>query len=517
MHSETFSSTKRGCRRSTVKLFAAIVGLAAGIFPSTASIVRAEVPSPPREFRAAWIATVANIDWPTKKGLPTAQQKRELIRLFDEAVKLNLNAVILQIRPCADALYPSKLEPWSEYLTGTQGQAPEPFYDPLKFAVEEAHARGLQLHVWFNPYRVQNTDSKSEPALNHASVANKDIVRKYGNFLWFDPGEPEAVDHFIAVLTDAVKRYDLDGVHIDDYFYPYPINEDGKPVPFPDDESYARAQAAGETLGRDDWRRKNVDDLVRRMYESVKAVKPHVLVGISPFGIWRPNNPPGIQGLDQYNALYADARKWLREGWVDYFTPQLYWRIEGPQSYPKLLAWWHGENVQGRHLWPGNGAHNVRKSASVEPARNAWQAEELIKQIELTREIVPEGPGNVFFSMKCLVDNRDGLNDKLRKGVYANQALVPESPWLGKQTPAKPKVSAKRSSKGVAVELKPSKGPSPWLWVVRARSGEDWSIEIIPGAEKRAMIDGDGKVSEVAVSGVSRLGREGQIVNVDVK
>ena len=498
---------------------AVLVTMTACVFASAVVHAQGKIPSPPREFRAAWIATVANIDWPSKKGLPTEQQKKELVALLDRAVELNLNAVILQIRPCADALYPSKLEPWSEYLTGTMGQAPEPFYDPLEFAVEQTHARGLQLHVWFNPYRVRNSDAKSKPTPDHTSVAMKDIVRTYGNFLWFDPGEPKAVDHFIAVLTDAVRRYDLDGVHIDDYFYPYPINdESGKPVPFPDDESYARAQQAGETLDRNDWRRKNVDELVRRMYESVKEVKPHVLVGISPFGIWRPQNPPGIEGLDQYNALYADARKWLREGWVDYFTPQLYWRVEGPQSYPKLLAWWHDENVKERHLWPGNGAHNVRRNASVEPARNAWPAEELIKQIELTRKIVPEGPGNVHFSMKCLVDNRDGLNDKLQEGVYAKQALVPESPWLGKETPAKPKVTAKQNSKGVAIEMSHTKGKAPWLWVVRTRAGGEWSIKIVPGAEKRKLIESaDAKVSEVAVSGVSRLGREGQIAKVDVK
>ena len=498
-------------------LLAAIVVAAIGGRP--ALVQAAEVPSPPREFRAAWIATVANIDWPTRKGLSTRQQKAELVGLLDKAVELNLNAVILQIRPSADALYPSKLEPWSEYLTGRMGQAPDPLYDPLQFAVEEAHARGLQLHVWFNPYRVRHSDAKTPASPDHASIARKDIVREYGPYLWFDPGEPEAVDHFIAVLTDAVKRYDLDGVHIDDYFYPYPVNENGKQVPFPDDESYARAQQAGETLDRDDWRRQNVDDLVRRMYESVKEIKPHVLVGISPFGIWRPGHPEGIEGLDQYSALYADARKWLREGWVDYFTPQLYWRIEGPQSYPKLLTWWSDENVKDRHLWPGNGAHNVRRDASVEPARNAWKAEELINQIKLTREIVADGPGNVHFSMKCLIDNRDGLTEKLKNGVYAEPALVPESPWLGDEKAAKPAVVAKQGANGVTLNLKPARGGKPWLWVVRTRVGDDWRMAIVPGAETRRMVElADGEqASEVAVSAVTRLGREGPIARVKVK
>ncbi|MBA3485313.1 MAG: family 10 glycosylhydrolase [Pirellulales bacterium] len=479
----------------------------------------ADVPSPPREFRAAWIATVANIDWPSKKGLPTAQQKKELTALFDKAVDLNLNAVVLQIRPSADAMYPSKLEPWSEYLAGETGKPPKPFYDPLKFAVDEAHRRGLQLHVWFNPYRVRQTGAKSEPTPDHASVADAKIVRDYGPYKWFDPGEPEALKRFIDVVTDVVKRYDVDGIHIDDYFYPYPIQDENKNnVPFPDDESYQRAVDAGETLGRDDWRRQNCDRLVEQMYKAVKQEKPHVLVGISPFGIWRPGHPEGIQGLDQYATLYADARKWLREGWVDYFTPQLYWRIEGPQSYPKLLAWWNGENVKGRHLWPGNGAHNVRSGPDVAEGRTPWAAEELIRQIELTREIV-EQPGNVHFSMKCLVDNRDGLTDKLKSGVYAEPALVPEVDWLGGKPAGKPEISAKRNSKGVALDLKPGKGEAPSLWVVRVRAGSDWTVKIVPGGETRHLLElKNGKeADEVFVSAVTRLGQESPLAQTDVK
>jgi uncharacterized lipoprotein YddW (UPF0748 family) len=547
-----------------------------------------EVPAAPREFRAAWIASVANIDWPSKKGLSTEKQKEELIALLDKSVALNLNAVVLQIRPSADALYASRIEPWSEYLSGRMGVPPKPFYDPLKFAVDEAHKRGLQLHVWFNPYRVRHNDAKTEATPAHVSRSYPEIVREYGNYLWFDPGEPDALKQFIDVVTDVVKRYDIDGVHIDDYFYPYPINDEhGKPVPFPDDDSYARAMAALEAEGahgegghgaeaghgeaaahgeeaaheeesahgeeadahaeeavhgeeaahaeadahgekdahgapaakpkmsKDDWRRNNCDRLVEEMYKAVKKEKPWVLVGISPFGIWRPGHPEGIAGLDQYSVLYADAKKWLNEGWVDYFTPQLYWQIEGPQSYPKLLAWWQSENTKHRHLWPGNGAHSVRKSAGVPAARNAWPAEELLKQIELTREIVKDGPGNIFFSIKCIFDNRDGLTEKLKDGLYKEQALVPESPWLGEETPAKPEVVAKKTGKGVALNLKSSDGKAPWLWVVRTRSGDKWATEIIPGRETRKVIDA--APEEVAVSAVTRLGREGEVVRAEVK
>ncbi len=554
-----------------------------GVFSATAQ----EIPTPQREFRAAWIATVANIDWPSKKGLSTERQKAELIAILDKSVTLNINAVILQIRPSADALYASRIEPWSEYLTGRMGRPPKPFYDPLKFAVDEAHKRGLQLHVWLNPYRVRHSDAKTPPSPVHVSSAFPEIVRQYGDYLWFDPGEPESLERFIDIVTDVVKRYDIDGVHIDDYFYPYPINDkDGKPVPFPDDESYARAMAALESKGahaeaaghgeeaphgeeadhaeepehadevpsheeepehddaaeqgdeaahgeedahgepsakpkmsKDDWRRQNCDRLVEEMYNAVKKEKSWVLVGISPFGIWRPGHPEGIQGLDQYATLYADAKKWFNEGWVDYFTPQLYWQIEGPQSYPKLLAWWSQENTKQRHLWPGNGAHSVRKSADVPAARNAWPAEEVIKQIELTREIVKNGPGNVFFSIKCIFDNRDGLTDKLKAGVYKEPALVPASPWLGDEIPAKPEVSAKKHSQGVSLNLKAADGKPPWLWVVRSRSGDDWTTEIVPGRETRKLLKIEKGVApeEIAVSAVTRLGREGEVVRAEVE
>jgi uncharacterized lipoprotein YddW (UPF0748 family) len=385
-----------------------------------------------REFRGVWVATVSNIDWPSKPGLPSDEQRGELVAIFDKCVELNLNAVIFQIRPAADAMYASRLEPWSEYLTGQMGKAPEPFYDPLEFAVAEAHRRGLELHVWFNPYRVRLPGARGEPSPDHSSIARKDIVRKYGEYLWFDPGEPAAVDHFIAVLADVVERYDVDGVHIDDYFYPYQVRDDaGQIVPFPDDASFERAMQGRKRLARDDWRRENVNRLVKRMYDEVKRRKKWVQVGISPFGIWRPGHPEGITGLDQYSTLYADARKWLRQGWVDYFTPQLYWPIESKgQSYSRLLAWWAEQNVKGRHLWPGNFTSKVRRGPDVAESREAWSAEELLRQIEVTRG-QPGASGNVHFSMKALMHNYDGIADKLKQGPYAEPALVPESKWLG--------------------------------------------------------------------------------------
>jgi uncharacterized lipoprotein YddW (UPF0748 family) len=352
----------------------------------SAAVHAADLPAPRREFRAAWIATVANIDWPSKPGLPADRQRAELVTLLDRAADTGLNAVILQVRPCADALYDSPLEPWSEYLSGTMGEPPDPPYDPLAFAVAEAHARGLELHCWFNPYRVRHSDAAGPVASTHASVSLPGVVRRYGKFLWFDPGEPVAADRFIEVVRDVVRRYDVDGVHIDDYFYPYPVKEEGRELPFPDADSHARAMATGGLADRAAWRRDNVDRLVERLWREVKERKPHVLVGISPFGIWRPGHPPGIKGLDQVAALNADPRKWLREGWLDYLAPQLYWRIDAPaQGYLQLLAWWADENIRGRGLWPGNYTSRIRQDPTAATTANVWEAEEILRQVEATR------------------------------------------------------------------------------------------------------------------------------------
>jgi uncharacterized lipoprotein YddW (UPF0748 family) len=480
----------------------------------------AEQPDVQREFRGVWIATVQNIDWPSRPGLPVQKQKQELLALLDKSVELNLNAIVFQIRPAADALYASELEPWSPYLTGKMGKAPEPFYDPLEFAVEEAHRRGLQLHVWFNPYRVRMPGARGEPSPNHSSVMRKDIVRQYGDYLWFDPGEPKAVEHFINVLTDVVTRYDIDGVHIDDYFYPYQVRDDqGKIVPFPDDESYKRATRRGRKLDRDDWRRQNVNRLVEGMYEAVKREKPWVLVGISPFGIWRPGNPPGIVGLDQYDTLYADARLWFYEGWLDYMTPQLYWQVDSKgQSYPKLLGWWAEQNVKDRHLWPGNFTSKVRRSPDVPETRDAWSAEELIRQIEATRA-QPGAIGNIHFSMKALMQNYDGIADKLKAGVYAEPALVPESPWLGRETPGKPKVDATVNGNELALQIEAPRGKNPWQWFVQVETAGGRKTQILPGdTREHVLMLGDGEKAEaVTVTGVSRLSRLGKPARAEVK
>jgi uncharacterized lipoprotein YddW (UPF0748 family) len=383
-----------------------------------------------REFRGVWVATVANIDWPSRKGLSTAQQQAELRALLAKAAELKLNAVVFQVRPMADALYASELEPWSEFLTGKLGQAPEPFYDPLELAVREAHARGLELHAWFNPYRAHQPSATTPIPDNHIVKRRPDLAKRYGKHYWLNPTHPEVQDLSLRVILDVVRRYDIDGVHLDDYFYPYQEKDAaGRPIPFPDDDTWAAYQKKGGTLSRDDWRRHAVNRFIERLYKGVKLVKPWVKVGISPFGIWRPGNPPGIAGFDAYAGLYADSRLWLREGWVDYFTPQLYWPIkQEKQSYPKLLAWWRDQNPKGRHIWPG------LIPSRVTGGERGWPAQEIADQIRITRE--QGAGGNIHFSMKALMRNRGGVADKLKE-VYSEPAQVPPTPWLRERPGAK--------------------------------------------------------------------------------
>ena len=382
-----------------------------------------------REFRGVWVATVANIDWPSKPGLPTETQKAELLAILDKTKSLNMNAVVFQVRPMADALYPSKLEPWSEFLTGTGGKPPEPFWDPLKFAVDEAHARGLELHAWFNPYRARHPTAKTPAPADHLINTRPDLAKKYGTHYWLNPTNPEVQAHSLAVILDVVNRYDVDGVHMDDYFYPYQEKDEaGNLLDFPDDDTWATYQKSGGKLTRPDWRRDAVNQFVKTLYTSVKKAKPWVKVGISPFGIWKPGHPPGIAGFNQYEGLYADAKLWLNEGWVDYFVPQLYWPIaQEKQSFPKLLDWWVGENTKGRHVWPGLYTSRVTGEAK------GWPAKEVADQIEVTRRTAGS-TGVIHFSMKALMNNTGGVADAV-KAAYAEPALVPASPWLPKREP----------------------------------------------------------------------------------
>ena len=379
-----------------------------------------------------WIASVSNIDWPSKKGLSSEQQQRELLAMLDKAAELKFNAVIFQVRPMCDALYASQIEPWSEYLTGTLGKPPSPLYDPLQFAVREAHARGLELHAWFNPYRARHPSATSAISDDHIIKRRPDLAKRYGTHYWLNPTNREVQDLSLRVILDVVHRYDIDGVHIDDYFYPYPEKgTDGQVIPFPDDDTWAAYQKEGGTLSRDDWRRDAVNHFIERMYRDVKKAKPWVKVGISPFGIWRPGNPTGIAGFDAYTQLYADSRLWLREGWCDYLAPQLYWPIkQEKQSFTRLLGWWSDENVKNRQLWPGLFTNRVTGKS------NGWPADEILEQIKLTRAeaVRPGSPqagatGHIHFSMHALIENSGGIARRaqgrlLRAGTRARDCVA---------------------------------------------------------------------------------------------
>ncbi len=363
-----------------------------------------------REFRGAWVATVYNLDWPSRPGLSAATQKAQLRALLDRAAELKLNAILLQVRPASDALYVSEKEPWSAFLSGREGVSPG--YDPLAFAITEAHARGLELHAWVNPFRAAVHANDYLPP-NHVAKKHPEWVRRFGKQLWIDPGEPAAREYVIRVITDIVSRYAVDGVHLDDYFYPYPLRPGESS--FPDQSTWQRyGKKSG--LSRADWRRDNINDFVRGMYHAVKRTKPGVRVGISPFGIWRPGVPPTIKaGVDAYAQLFADSRKWLAEGWVDYLAPQLYWSIEpARQSFPVLLNWWRSQS-HGTPVWPGIATERI---GSNRPAS------EIVRQIELSRRGT-NSPGHIHWSMKALMRNQGGIDRLLEHGPYEEKATVP--------------------------------------------------------------------------------------------
>jgi uncharacterized lipoprotein YddW (UPF0748 family) len=522
---------------------AGVVGSAAPPFikPNAAWPVGIDAPPPPpREFRGAWVATVANIDWPSQTGLSAAAQRAEAITLLDRAKAIGLNALVLQVRPAGDALYPSSLEPWSEVLSGAQGKAPwlanEPAWDPLAFWVEQAHQRGLELHAWFNPYRARHSSAKSPLVLPHMGLRQPQVVKAYGDQLWMDPGEPAAVAQTLAVIKDVVRRYDVDGVHIDDYFYPYPLavpapvtpntNAAGvlpntapalvaptpaaaaptttppAELPFPDDEAYAAYRLKGGALARDDWRRSNVDTMVQAIHRSVHDIKPWVRFGVSPFGVGKPElRPPGVIGFSQYDKLYADAERWLQNGWMDYLAPQLYWQInrEGLQ-FPVLLDYWLAQNTAQRHVWPGLYTSQIKV-----PANPAWPARELIDQVQ-TQRSRPQSSGHIHFSMVALMQDREGIAGLLQWGPYAQTALVPATPWLGgaqTQAPAAPQL--RRNGNKVNIQAGSGEVVSRWaVWKRGGADGQAWRLTV-QGPQERT-VDAAG-AEAVAVSSINRVGQ----------
>ena len=405
---------------------------------------------PKYEFRGVWVATVSNIDWPSKPGLETREQKNEALKILDNLQQMNMNAVILQIRPSADAFYPSPLEPWSGYLTGTPGKAPSPYYDPLQFWVEESHKRGLEFHAWINPYRIA-LNAQKPIAANHIAFKHPEWVINYGNKLYFDPAIPEVREFVCQVVTDVVQKYDIDAIHFDDYFYPYPLKEE-----FPDSASFIAYRDTFSIDKKAAWRRKNVDTMVEMLHACIKETKPWVKFGISPFGVWRnkkdtPNGSETKGGLTNYDHLYADILKWLENDWIDYITPQLYWRINHPDvDYATLADWW-AKNSFGKNLYIGHGIYKIdQKSAIAEWA----DPKQLPQQIRIARE-TPAISGSVFYSYKHFQRNLLGLQDSLKQNLYACQAIAPVVDPSPSVKPGLPSVIKKSGKKLKWKEVEP--------------------------------------------------------------
>ncbi|MBJ7881740.1 glycoside hydrolase family 10 protein [Gelidibacter salicanalis] len=465
-----------------------------------------------REFRAAWVATVANINWPSKRGLSTQEQQDEAIKLLDFLKAHNYNAVIFQARPQADALYKSHLEPWSFFLSGEVGKEPSPWYDPLHFWIEAAHDRGMELHVWLNPYRSHHSTGGAV-APKSLVKTNPDIMVSLKNGMWWmDPSKQATQDHSSAVVMDILKRYDIDGIHFDDYFYPYASYNGGND--FPDAESYQEYLRTGGKLTKPDWRRAAVNGFVKRIYQEIKAEKPEVKFGISPFGIWRPGYPKSITGMDQYNELYADAKLWLNEGWIDYFTPQLYWKInQVGQSFPLLLEWWEKENTQNRHLWPG-----IR----IDYGRNAANVEETINQIELTRHIVSERKGTAHWSIGSLL-NDPNLSKALVDGPYKKQALVPASPWLKTTLPKAPVVDTKIVDNKLTISWRAAEAETVFNWVVFYKYNENWEYLILDRTKNTiefplyaGALENKNPLSSIGVIAVDNIGNQSSFNEIEI-
>ncbi|MEK8051331.1 family 10 glycosylhydrolase [Ideonella sp. DXS22W] len=467
-------------------------------------------PEAPRELRAAWVASVAHIDWPAAPGLPVAALRASALAQIERAQAIGLNALILQVRPAADALYRSALEPASEYLSGTQGVAPmdeatgQPF-DALAFWVAEAHRRGIELHAWLNPYRARHASARSAPAAGHVSQAHPEWVRQVADQQWLDPGEPGALAHTLAVVADVVQRYDVDAIHLDDYFYPYPVKDaSGRDLPFDDERSwqgYLANQASGGRLARDDWRRANVDRLVQALKPTVQALKPWVRVGISPFGIGQPAlRPPGITGFSQYDQLFADVERWCSEGWMDELAPQLYWpRARTAQAFEPLLDYWLARNTHRHHLWPG-----LFSSRVADGSADPWPADEVLAQIALQRQR-PGARGHIHFSLKALLQDRGGLAERLRQEAYVQPALVPATPWLttGDAPPAAPVL---RREAGGTLQLRTADGRPPWRWALWRRRSGQWFFDTLPGAATQL----DAQAADtVVLQATDRLGDDG--------
>jgi len=378
---------------------------------------------PEKELRAVWITTAFNIDWPSSSNLSADEQKKEFINLLEAHQRNGINAIFVQVRPAAEVFYESKYEPWSHWLTGLQGKAPVPYYDPLRFMLDECHKRNIEFHAWINPFRAVSNIDRVKVVSDHITKQRPEWFITYGEEvrkLYFNPGIPEARAYIVSMIMDIAGRYNVDGIHFDDYFYP--TKEGG--IDFPDNSSFR--QYNPNSLSKADWRRENLNDFIMTLHDSIDQLNPQIKFGVGPSGVWRnkSSDPEGsnTRGLSSYDEQYADVRKWLREGWIDYVAPQIYWTIGYKiADYKELVDWW-SRNVYGKHLYIGHGTHRINTT-------NDWKnPSEIPDQIRLNRTF-PEVKGSIFYSSSSLINNKNGISDSLRNNLFYANAEIPEMNW----------------------------------------------------------------------------------------
>ena len=420
------------------------------------------------EFRGVWIATVVNIDWPSKRGLSNEEQKNEFIALLEMHRKNGMNAIIMQIRPSGDALYPSTLEPWSEYLMGKQGMAPNPLYDPLAFMIQETHKRGMEFHAWINPYRAVFDINKSSIASTHLSKTHPEWFITYGDKKYFNPGLSEVWQHTNKVVKDIVSRYEIDAIHMDDYFYPYKIA--GKE--FDDEGAYLKNKRG---LNKEDWRRSNCDTIIKQLANTIHKANPSVQFGISPFGVWRnkskdPRGSDTKAGPTNYDELYADVLLWLEKGWIDYITPQLYWEHGHPLAdYDVLVKWWD-QNTYNRNLYIGHGIYRAGSNAGWKNRNEIPYQITKLRSLKNTR-------GSAYFSSASFKTNANNWNDSLQANYYKKPALQPTMPWLV-QYQVEPPVVTKKAAQSYLININ-EKSKVKQIAILQQTNKGDYSVEIV--------------------------------------
>ncbi len=448
----------------------------------------------PKEMRAVWVATVANIDFPTSQSLSPDAGIAQLAAIVDSAVALRLNAIVFQVRPESDALYVSTREPWSRFLTGTQGQ--NPGYDPLQSLINLAHAQGIEVHAWVNPYRGLTSASVTAAATRITRVLSQDAIT-YNNIVVMDPSSKNVRTWVVNEVRDLTRTYDIDGVHFDDYFYPYPTSQ-----AFPDSVQYQAYVSDGGTMSKGDWRRDNVNQLVQKASQAIASEKQHVRFGISPFGIYRPGIPPGINGLDAYEAISCDPLTWLNQGWVDYVAPQLYWpSTQTAQAFGTLINWWAAQVRNGQTVMSGHSLSNLGSSS-------AWTLSEFRTQVQLARAKAPAVGGQFWFSYNAMKNDSKGARTMLQNDVYPTLALPPPMASQRNATFAVPTVSLS----GTTVTLSHSQPGQVRVYALYQQSLGQWQLKKVVSATAPAQVLTPGRW---AISAVNRADVESQGVVID--